>query len=236
MADLEYQLRRYGTGALMVTLTDPVREIRRRLAHQVRNHLLAADPPGLTDVVSGLESLLVEFDPRTVAVEAMEERVQRVLDEWREGEVLGVPARVIRVPLVVSAQESPDLAEVAAQLGLGEDDVVRAIVDSEFTISLLAAAMAPMMNGLRLPAPVERQATPRTDVPPGSVMIAGDNAIIQPFPGPSGWKVVGRTPLAVVDIEREPPVCFAPGDVVRFHLVDAEEARPLEGALMGGAQ
>ena len=55
-------------------------------------------------------------------------------------------------------------------------------------------------------------------------MIAGTNAIIQPFPGPTGWRVIGRTPLTIVDSRRERPVSFAPGDIVRFRRVDQGEA------------
>ena len=58
-------------------------------------------------------------------------------------------------------------------------------------------------------------------------MIAGDNAIIQPFPGPTGWRVVGRTPRTIVDISRPDPVSFGTGDIVRFVPVTRDEAAVL---------
>lgn len=78
---------------------------------------------------------------------------------------------------------------------------------------LLAAAMAPMMSGLSLPAPVSRRRQPH-ERSRRSIMIAGRHAIIQPFPGPTGWRVVVHTSLTIVDIARAAPTAFAPGDIL----------------------
>lgn len=63
-------------------------------------------------------------------------------------------------------------------------------------------------------------------------MIAGTNAIIQPFPGPTGWRVVGRTPYTIVDITRPDPVSFGTGDVVRFVPVSRDEAAALDAGFL----
>ncbi len=106
--------------------------------------------------------------------------------------------------MVVSDEFAPDLPGVAEELGLSPEATLDAFTSSVLTINLLAAAMAPMMAGVQFPGQVSRCAEPRTDVAPGSVMVAGTSAIIQPFPGPSGWKVIGRTPLTICDIHEDP--------------------------------
>lgn len=63
-------------------------------------------------------------------------------------------------------------------------------------------------------------------------MIAGTNAIIQPFPGPTGWRVVGRTPHTIVDISRPDPVSFGTGDIVRFVPVTRDEACALDAGFL----
>jgi inhibitor of KinA len=63
-------------------------------------------------------------------------------------------------------------------------------------------------------------------------MIAGTHAIIQPFPGPTGWRVVGRTPHTIVDISRPAPVSFGIGDVVRFVPVTKDEATASAGSFL----
>lgn len=222
----------YGDGAVMVTVRSADEAERRRLIGEFRDRVLVDLPPGVEDIVSGLESLLVEFDPLSTSVE----QVAFVLGALGRAEDAGgaerrTPRRV-EVPIVVDSEVAPDLDDVALELGMTPDDVIAALERSTLTVSLLAAAMAPMMNGLEVPAPVRRQATPRTDVPPGSIMIAGRNAIIQPFPGPTGWRVIARTPLRIVDIERAEPVSFAPGDILSFRRIAAAEAAGLEGRFL----
>ncbi len=62
-----------------------------------------------------------------------------------------------------------------------------------------------------------RLSEPRTAVPAGSVGIAGDQTGIYPRQTPGGWNVIGRTPMALVSLDRPVPSMFAAGDRVRFH-------------------
>lgn len=217
----------YGDSAVMVAFTHADQATRRAGIVRFRDRFLARRPHGVLDVVSGLESLLIEFDPLVTAPEHIE-YAARLLAESLP------PARYRRVhrftiPVVF---DGPDLVSVAEEIGLAPGEVVDAITGSHLTISLLGAAMAPMMEGLLVPRPVRRCAEPRTDVAPGAIMIAGTNAIIQPFPGPTGWRVVGRTPHTIVDISRPEPVSFSPGDEVRFAAVTKDEATALAGSFL----
>lgn len=222
----------YGDSAVMVSIPAADAAARRREIVAFRGRLLARRPHGVVDVVSGLESLLVSFDPLVTSFEHVE-YAARLLAQLPDPDGAASQApRAFAIPVLFDAEAAPDLGEVADELGLTADEVVDLVCRSRFSISLLAAAMAPMMDGLDAPRPVRRRAEPRTDVPAGSVMVAGVNAIIQPFPGPTGWRVVGRTPYTIVDIHRDRPVSFAPGDLVRFTRIDRAEAARLDGAFL----
>lgn len=221
----------YGDGAVMVTVQSSEDAERRRLIGEFRERVLKDIPPGVDDVVSGLESLLVEFDPLATTSEQVSFALGALGREDGDVSSRREYSHLI-VPIVVDAETAPDLPAVAEELGITADEVIARLESSILTVNLLAAAMAPMMDGLDVPQPVRRQATPRTDVPPGSVMVAGRNAIIQPFPGPTGWRVIGRSPLTIVDITRESPVSFAPGDRIEFRRITAAEAEPLRGAFL----
>lgn len=223
----------FGDSAVMVTIPEGDARRRRAAIADFRDRLLARRPYGVGDVVSGLESLLVEFDPLETSPGHIE-YAARLLAELpaEEAEAGRRPAHGFAIPVVFDEDAGPDLAGVAEELGTDIAAVIEGVCSSSFTISLLAAAMAPMMDGLVLPGPVRRRAEPRTDVPPGSIMLAGTNAIIQPFPGPSGWRVVGRTPCTIVDITRAEPVSFAPGDAVRFVPISRDEAVALDGTFL----
>ncbi|MBP8531717.1 allophanate hydrolase subunit 1 [Streptomyces sp. MK37H] len=220
----------FGDSAVMVTIPHADQAIRRAGIVAFRDRFLAHRPHGVLDVVSGLESLLIEFDPLRTALQHVE-YAARLVARWApspSGPTDGGRAvRTFAIPVVFGHDSGPDLASVAEELGLGPTEVVEAIAESTFTVALLGAAMAPMMDGLKVPGPVRRRAEPRTDVAPGAVMIAGTNAIIQPFPGPTGWRVVGRTPHTIVDISRPDPAAFGTGDIVRFVPVTRDEAEAL---------
>lgn len=224
----------FGDSAVMVTVPHPDPVIRRTAIVAFRERFLAHRPPGVLDVVSGLESLLVEYDLLATAPEHVAYAI-RLLAERPPAEQRSARARTARrfaIPVVFDEETGPDLASVAEEVGLAPAEVVDAIAESTFTISLLGAAMAPMMDGLQVPRPVRRRAEPRTDVTPGAIMIAGTNAIIQPFPGPTGWRVVGRTPHTIVDISRPDPVSFGTGDIVRFVPVTRDEAAALNAGFL----
>jgi allophanate hydrolase subunit 1 len=134
--------------------------------------------------------------------------------------------------MVINDEFAPDLTGVAEELGLSREATLEAFTSSVLTINLLAAAMAPMMAGVQFPGQVSRCAEPRTDVAAGSVMVAGTSAIIQPFPGPTGWKVIGRTPLTICDIHEDPATSYRPGDRVRFSVIPESGWAELEGQFL----
>lgn len=225
----------FGDSAVMVTIPHADQAIRRAGIVAFRDRFLAHRPHGVLDVVSGLESLLIEFDPLRTALQHVE-YAARLVARWApspaDGPARRRAVRTFAIPVVFDEVSGPDMASVAEELGMAPADVVGAMAESTFTIALLGAAMAPMMDGLKVSRPVRRRAEPRTDVAPGAIMIAGTNAIIQPFPGPTGWRVVGRTPHTIVDISRPDPVSFGPGDIVRFVPVTRDEASALGGGFL----
>lgn len=230
-ASLPIAVEAYGDSAVMVTIDSDDAAVRRRQIVVFRERVLARRPHAVLDVVAGLESLLIEFDSLETSTESLEYGLH-LLAEIETVSAAGRSPVVLDVPFVADEDTAPDLEEVAAELGVPPREVLARIERSSFSVTLLAAAMAPMLSGLDVPAPVRRRAQPRTDVPAGSIMIAGENAIIQPFPGPTGWRVVGRTPLEIVDITRRAPVSFSPGDLIRFRLIDASAAHGLCGRFL----
>jgi inhibitor of KinA len=61
-----------------------------------------------------------------------------------------------------------------------------------------------------------RLGSPRKKVPAGSVGIAGNQTGVYPFETPGGWRLLGRTPLAMFRADREHLSVLSIGDRVRF--------------------
>lgn len=223
----------FGDSALMVSLATGSVEERQAGSRRLREILLEVQPHGLLDVVAGVDSLLVEFDCLAVSHGQLAQMIRLAVagTGLDQGEPAQAPELFV-IPMVVDEALAPDLPDVAEELGISQDAVLARLEASELTINLLASAMAPMMGRVDFPGQVSRCKEPRTNVDAGSVMVAGTNAIIQPFPGPTGWKVIGRTPLTICDIREDPATSYKPGDQVRFKVVPGSEWGRLEGRFL----
>jgi inhibitor of KinA len=69
-------------------------------------------------------------------------------------------------------------------------------------------------------------ATPRRSVAPGSVGIAGRQTGVYPLATPGGWRLIGRTPLAMFRPDSGSRLAIA--DRVRFLPISGEEFAALE--------
>ena len=124
----------------------------------------------------------------------------------------------------------PDLAHVAAHLGLPAGEVIRLHTAAEYTV--YAIGFVPGFPYLGYLPPglcgVPRLTSPRLRVEPGSVGVTGRQTAVYPLARPGGWPLIGRTPLVLVDVADG----FFPlrvGDRVRFARIDERRYRELEG-------
>lgn len=194
----------YGEAALLVETGDLDQVL--GLYHR----LLAADLDGVTDLVPSARTLLVHVDVHRTSLA----RVARHIDD------LGVtgdrPERQqeVEVPVVYDGQ---DLEEVGALTGLGPEGVVAAHTEQRWTVGFVG--FAPGFGYLvgedeRLQVP--RRSEPRSAVPVGAVGLADRFSGVYPRRSPGGWQLIGRTEVAVWDLQRDPPALLQPGTVVRF--------------------
>jgi KipI family sensor histidine kinase inhibitor len=114
----------------------------------------------------------------------------------------------------------PDLAGVAALVGVAADEVVRRHTAADYRVAFCGFAPGfAYLSGLPAELQVPRLAEPRTRVPAGSVGLAGEFCGMYPRESPGGWQLIGRTDAVLFDPEREPAALLAPGTRVRFHPV-----------------
>ena len=212
-------IRPFGEAALLVELDSPER------AQAVAVALRAEPIPGVVAVVPGLASLLVELDGDPAPlVGALEGRIA-------VAEAAGTMGRDRRVPVVYGGEHGPDLSEVAAISGLSADEVIARHASTELRVLFLGFAPGfPYLGGLPAELQVPRLDTPRTRTPAGSVAMAGAMSGIYPAELPGGWRVIGRTPIALFDPRREPPAYLAPGDRITFEPIPAEAWDARRGA------
>lgn len=172
--------------------------------------LQALHLPGVTHVVPAARTLLVHFEPARLPTQTLVDTLSALsLDQGQRA--LG---DLIEIPVHYSGE---DLAEVAALTGLSPQEVVRRHTSCTWDVAFtgFAPGFAYLTGGDPL-LQVPRRTTPRTRIPAGSVALAGPFSGIYPQASPGGWQIIGTTPLAMWDINRNPPALLQPGQRVRF--------------------
>ncbi|QUH02274.1 allophanate hydrolase subunit 1 [Saccharopolyspora erythraea] len=212
-----------GDSAVVVKAVHGDANLRWQVVHNLADVLEEARLAGVHGLVPTYDSLLVEFDCTDTDHQAVRRGLADALARLAEGPVERA-SKLFVVPVVYGGEHGPDLPEVAAQLGLTEQKVIELHSGTALTVRCLGAPVgAPMMDGPPFPAPVARLASPRTSVPPGSVAVAGKQAVICPLRSPGGWPLLGRTPLRVLDLGSERLTPYRPGDRFRFVPIRPEQ-------------
>ncbi len=217
------EVRFAGDAALLMEFGDMPDPKTNRAVHQTARAVTQAAIPGVWGVVPAYTTLLVEFDPGTIGAMALKERLLTL-----EIDDLAEKPRCFEIPTAYGGEFGLDFDEVAAKLALAPEDLIAEHVRHRYQIYCLGFSPGFPLAGLlpeslRLP----RRASPRTQVPPGTVAIAGFQTGVYPSESPGGWHLIGRTPARLFYRDREPPVLYAPGDFLCFRPIDAEEYRHL---------
>jgi KipI family sensor histidine kinase inhibitor len=161
--------------------------------------------------VAGYATVTVHFDPDQTTHDGLAAAIRRLAAKRPPMEE---PGRLHRIPVVY---EGPDLQEVAARLSLTPERVAELHSAPIYRVFLVGfvpgwAYLGPLPEELELP----RRHVPRTQVPAGSVAIAGRQTGIYPLPTPGGWHLIGRTSIKTFLPDRDPPCLFRAGDRVKF--------------------
>ena len=170
---------------------------------------------GVLNLHPAYTSVLVDFDPRLYTHARVEALVRERWEAHREEEL--EPARIIEIPVRYGGEFGPDLADVARHNGLSPEGVIQLHAAADYEVYFVGfSTFFPYLGGLPAGIATPRLSAPRKHVPMGSVAIGGSQAGVYPMASPGGWRLIGRTPLPLVDLNHAPPPLLRMGDRVRF--------------------
>jgi KipI family sensor histidine kinase inhibitor len=195
-------------------------------------HLEAAAIPGVVELAPAYTTIGVFFDSARIELTVPDEspsdvlatRIQSILNASAFARQSELKAAVIEVPVCYENEFAVDLADVASHSGLSEAEVVRRHSSARYRVACVGFTPGfPYLSGLPPELATPRRSSPRKEIPAGAVAIGGTQTGIYPRKSPGGWNIVGRTPLRLFDLQREPPALFRAGDQVRFQTISREE-------------
>lgn len=170
-------------------------------------------PAGVLDVVPAARTVLLVLDPAATTPDRVREVVEHV-EPADPGRPAGGDHDVLELPV---SYDGADLDVVAGHLGCSREEVVRRHTGTLWTVAF--GGFAPGFGYLTADDgdwELPRRDDPRTQVPAGSVGLAGEFTGVYPRESPGGWQLIGRTPLPLFDLDRDPPALLTPGTRVRF--------------------
>ena len=203
----------FGEGALLVELGTEFQENVVDRARRIAGHwenIFTFGP-----AVPAYASVVLRFDPLRIEPAKAETFAAELLGR---GEFMLVtpttPRRLVEIP---TTYDGPDLAETAERSQLTVEELVALHSKREYTAYFLGFMPGFAYCGRLDPKIVSsRLERPRERVPAGSVAIADGQTGVYPFASPGGWRLLGRTELAMFDPGAAEPVRISAGDRVRF--------------------
>ncbi|MDO9562903.1 MAG: 5-oxoprolinase subunit PxpB [Bradyrhizobium sp.] len=185
------------------------------------DRVIARQPiAGVTETVPTYRSLLVHYDPLRIGFDALSEQLVALAK-------LPVPpvttARRWRIPVVYGGEHGIDLEDVARTLNITPDKIVARHVAGDYRVAMIGFTPGwSYLSGLDSQLHMPRRQNPRLLTPAGTISIGGVQTGVQCLAGPSGWHLLGRTPVRTYQLHREPTFLLEPGDAVTFSAVDAK--------------
>lgn len=191
----------------------------------------AAEGTGWDDIVPGLDSLSLSWDPTQRDLEAARAAAEALAGSDADA----APAMTIASATLHICYEAPwahDADIVAEMLGLSTDALPGWHAAQDWRVAMLGfqPGFAYLACDARIPD-IPRLADPRARVEAGSVGLLGQICGLYPHAGPGGWPIIGRIAETLFDPHAPSPALLQAGQPVRFERIDAAElARRTGGA------
>jgi KipI family sensor histidine kinase inhibitor len=143
--------------------------------------------------------------------------------------------RLWRVPVVYGGAFGIDLAETAERHDLTPAGLIERHAAPVYRVYMIGFLPGfAYLGGLDPAIATPRRTVPRLKTPPGTISIGGVQALVASIEAPSGWHLLGRTPMRNFMPGREPAFLLRPGDRIAFEPIPAARWAALDAAAAAG--
>ncbi|GGI40153.1 5-oxoprolinase subunit PxpB [Mammaliicoccus stepanovicii] len=191
--------------------------------------------PGIISVTSSYTSIMVEYNALKFDCEDILKDLDIENLRHRKGDVINSKKKII-LPVYYGNDFGPDLEYVAEYNKLSVEEVIEIHTRNDYLIYAIGFLPGfPFLGGLdkRIHAP--RKETPRNKIKSGSVGIANNQTGLYPKDSPGGWQIIGRTPVDVFNLERDPMILYEAGDFISFKSISEEQYKQIEHEISEGS-
>jgi inhibitor of KinA len=178
--------------------------------------------PGVLDVVPTYCSMTIHVDALCMDLNTLRKRLQYLFQTVLPGRTSSGSHHTI--PVLYGGEWGPDLEDVASFAKMSAPNAIQLHASIVYPVYMLGFSPGfPYLGAVPAPLAMPRLGTPRATVPAGSVGIAVRQTGIYPTSTPGGWRLIGRTPVALYRPNSSRPFLVSPGDTVRFKPIGPQE-------------
>jgi KipI family sensor histidine kinase inhibitor len=208
--------------SLMVSFGDRISLDIHQRVRTLLQMLTSAPISGVRNLQPGYCTLLITFDGLQLRHDELQTMVQSYIDRM---DAVRLPAtRQVEIPVCYGGDLGPDLDELAQLHDMTVTQAVELHSSAEYVVYFLGFVPGfAYLGGLPDALATPRLAAPRWAVPAGSVGIGGKQTAVYPVASPAGWRLIGRTPLALFSANRDAMSLLSMGDRVRFIPISREK-------------
>jgi KipI family sensor histidine kinase inhibitor len=215
-----------GDKAVVVEYGNEISEECNKRVLNLYSALKRQDVTGITSIIPTYRSLLIKYEPLKLTVDDLTALIAK---SDMSTSVEKFKPKVIEIPVAYGGDFGPDLEFVAEYHNMTPEEVIKIHTGSAYRIYMLGFTMGfAYLGGMSEKIATPRLEKPRTEIPAGSVGIAGSQTGIYPVTSPGGWRLIGKTPVKLYDPHREKPILLEAGNYIKFVRITPDEFHEIE--------
>ncbi|WP_185907927.1 5-oxoprolinase subunit PxpB [Psychrobacillus soli] len=179
---------------------------------------------GVTQLIPAFNNLTVCYDPVVIGFDELVETLKKF--EGDDLEQIQINSKTLHIPVVFGGDYGPDLEEIADHAKLSIEEVVSLIQSKRYFVYMIGfIAGYPYCGDIDPRLSLPRRANPRGKVEKGTIQIVNNLTGIFTMTAPSGWHIVGWTPMEIFNPKSDPPSLLQAGDYIQYIPISEEEAQ-----------
>ena len=192
------------------------------LVHQMKYTITQCALEGIETLIPSFNNLTIVYNPSiqtydSVVHQILQLRYEEQPDMWQ--------TKTIHLPVVFNATYGPDLSLIAERANQTVEEVVNYFTSHSFYTYMIGfIAGYPYSGDIAECYALPRRKEPRLRVPKGTIQIANRMTGISTLTSPSGWHMIGWTPMDMFDPYATPPTTVQAGTLIRYVAITEEEA------------
>jgi KipI family sensor histidine kinase inhibitor len=214
MSDFNLIYKAFSSRAILIEwpreISETVLKDILNFKYKIQNHYT-----DFYDISTAYNSLTIYLSKDILSIE---KEVNKLNEIYRYGlENTSVKNCVWQIPVCYDKGLAPDLESFLSAKKLTLQQLIDLHAKRLYTVYFLGFLPGfPYLGGLSKELFMPRKLSPDLNIKKGAVGIGGQQTGIYSIDSPGGWHIIGKTPLTLFDVNKNPPCFLKAGDKIIF--------------------